>query len=378
MIKKSAHSCTEQTSNPANSRRQFIGLSTTALLATSSGLILGSQEAKAKSAKFKFKLASTWPPKMPILQDAVDLFAKLVNTSSDGELQVKVYAGGELIPPLEVFDAVSQGHLEMGVGSPYYWAGKSPIAQFFSAIPFGLNSSQFNAWLQFGGGQQLWEETYKPFNIVPISFGNTGPQMGGWFKKKVSSVEDIKGLKIRMPGLGGKAIAKLGASVVLLSGSEIYTSLERGAIDATEWINPFHDKRLGFNRAAKYFYYPGWHEPQANLELMVGKKAYNSLPPHLREVVKLACASVASWTFLNSEAQSGSALAELKASGTEVLPFPDEVLLKLKKASSEVVQELAGSSPLGMKVYGSYSKFSKTIESWAKVSEEAYMKARAL
>ena len=215
--------------------------------------------------KFKWKMVTTWPANFPIFQEGAERFADVVRKMSNNRLDINVYAGGELVPALQVFDAVSQGTVEMGHGSPYYWAGTIPEAQFFSSVPFGMTAKGMNAWLYNGGGLLLWQEMYEPFNLTVFPMGNTGVQMGGWFRKKINSIEDIKGLRMRIPGLGGKVFKKAGGNPVLMAGSEIYTALERGAIDATEWVAPFHDMRLGLDRTAKYYYYPGWHEPGLSL-----------------------------------------------------------------------------------------------------------------
>ena len=192
---------------------------------------------------FRWKMVTTWPSNFPIFQEGAERFADEVRVMSNGRLNINVYAGGELVPALQVFDAVSQGTVEMGHGSPYYWAGTIPEAQFFSSVPFGMTAKGMNAWLYNGGGLLLWQQIYEPFNLMVFPMGNTGVQMGGWFKKKINSLNDIKGLRMRIPGLGGKVFKEAGGNTVLMAGSEIYTALERGAIDATEWVSPFHDLR---------------------------------------------------------------------------------------------------------------------------------------
>jgi TRAP-type mannitol/chloroaromatic compound transport system substrate-binding protein len=226
-----------------------------------SGQVAGEATNINRSKIFRWKMVTTWPANFPVFQEGAEKFAEDVRVMSNGRLDVQVYAGGELVPSLQVFDAVSQGTVEMGHGSPYYWAGKVPQAQFFSSVPFGMTAKGMNAWLYNGGGLELWRETYAPFNLIPFPMGNTGVQMGGWFNKKIESLEDIKGLRMRIPGLGGKVLKRAGGNPVLMAGGEIYTALERGTIDATEWVAPFHDLRLGLDRAAQYYYYPGWHEP---------------------------------------------------------------------------------------------------------------------
>jgi TRAP-type mannitol/chloroaromatic compound transport system substrate-binding protein len=240
---------------------------------------------------YNWKMVTTWPPKLPVLQDRLRTLAKRIGELSDGRIKIQVFAGGELVPPLESFQAVSDGTVEVGSGASYYWAGKEPATQWFAAVPFGLNGQGMSAWFYGGDGLKLWEETYAPFNLIPRPGGSTGVQMGGWFNKKIESIDDFKGLKMRIPGLGGKVLAKAGGTVVLLPGGEIFTSLERGVIDATEWVGPLHDLRMGFYQAAKYYYYPGWHEPGTYLEYFFNKKAYESLPKDLQHIIDAACTS---------------------------------------------------------------------------------------
>ena len=222
---------------------------------------------------FEWKMVSTWPPNFPVFQEGVDRFAEQIDTMSNGRLKIKVFAGGELVPALQSFDAVSQGAAEMGHGAAYYWAGKVPAAQFMSSVPFGMNANGMNAWFYGGNGLNMWNKLYKKFGVKPFPMGNTGVQMGGWFNKKIETLEDLKGLKMRIPGIGGKVLTRAGGTPILLSGGEIYTALERGTIDATEWVGPYHDQRLGLHRAAKYYYTPGWHEPGTTLELIVNQKS---------------------------------------------------------------------------------------------------------
>jgi TRAP-type mannitol/chloroaromatic compound transport system substrate-binding protein len=320
----------------------------------------------------RLKLCTTWSPKMPILQDSADLFADLVKAATNNKVQIKVYAGGELIPAFGVFDSVSQGSVDLGIGSPYYWGGKSVSFPLFATVPFGLNAQQFNSWLLNGGGNELWQEAYKPFNLVPFSIGNTGTQMGGWYKKPINSVQDLKGLKIRIPGIGGEIMSKVGANVVLLPGSEVYTALERGTIDAAEWTGPFHDERLGLHRAAKNYYYPGWQEPCSNIELIANSKTWSSLDPNIQAIIKLAADSVARWCLLRCEAENGPALKRLKTEhAVQVKLFPDDVIKVLKEASISYLTELRNKDPFAAKVIASVETFKASITEWANISEQA-------
>ena len=333
--------------------------------------------ATTETKTYNWKLVTTWPPNFPIFQEGVQRFAQDLKTISNGRLNIKVYAGGELVPPLQAFDAVSQGTVEMSHGAAYYWAGKVPAAQFFTAVPFGMNAQGMNSWLYAGGGLKLWRELYKPYNLVPFPMGNTGVQMGGWFNKKIDSIADLKGLKMRIPGLGGKVFAKAGGTPVLMAGGEIYTALDRGTIDATEWVGPFHDERLGLYRAAKYYYYPGWHEPGPVLELNVNAKAWASLTPDLQKAIETAASASNVWMLAQFEAKNLQALAKLKNEHhVQVYEFPDEVISELRRLSKVVLEEEAAKDADFKRIYQAYEAFAADNDAWGELSEFAYAKAR--
>jgi len=326
------------------------------------------------SKSYRWKMVTTWPPGFPVLQEGAERFANNIKAMSNGRLEIKVYAGGELIPALQTFDAVSQGTVEMGHGSAYYWAGKVPEAQFFSTVPFGMTARGMNAWLYDGGGLELWREVYKPFHVVPFPLGNTGVQMGGWFNKEINSLEDIKGLKMRIPGLGGKVFAKAGGNPVLLAGSEVYTALERNTIDATEWIGPFHDQRLGLYRAAKHYYYPGWHEPGTVLELTINQRAWDSLPADLQAIISNAAMAENVRMLSEMEQKNMSALQELKARpDVQMHRFPDDVLATLKTLTDETLDEAAANDAKFKHVYDAYQAFRLQNDAWSDISENAYL-----
>ena len=334
---------------------------------------LSSQQADI-SQTYQWKMVTTWPPGFPVLQKGAERFADNIRAMSNGRLDIKVYAGGELIPPLQAFDAVSQGSVEMGHGSAYYWAGKVPEAQFFSTVPFGMTARGMNAWLYDGGGLELWREIYKPFHVIPFPLGNTGVQMGGWFNKEINSLEDIKGLKMRIPGLGGKVLAKAGGNPILLAGSEVYTALERNTIDATEWIGPYHDQRLGLYRAAKHYYYPGWHEPGTVLELTINQRAWESLPADLQAIISNAAQAENLRMLSEMEQKNMSALDELrKREGIEIHRFPNEVLSRLKTLTNETLIEEAERDPKFKRVYDAYQNFRRKNDAWSAISENAYL-----
>jgi TRAP-type mannitol/chloroaromatic compound transport system substrate-binding protein len=332
-----------------------------------------------KQETIEWKMVTTWPPHFPMLGEGADNIAKWVEEMSGGRLKIKVYGGGELVPPLGVFDAVSQGTAEMGHGAAYYWAGKSPATQFFAAVPFGFNAQSINAWLYSGGGMQIWEELYAKFNMKPFVAGNTGVQMGGWFNKEINTMEDLKGLKMRIPGLGGKVLAKAGGNAVLVAGGEIYTNLDRGVIDATEWVGPFHDLKMGFYKAAKYYYYPGWHENGTALECMVNLDAWNSLPDDLKAIVEAATYKSNMWMISEFEAKNNDALKTLiNEHNVQLKQFPEEVLRELKKLALEVLEEVAAADPMSRKAYDSFLEFQKNIYEWNKLTEEPYQKMKYL
>jgi TRAP-type mannitol/chloroaromatic compound transport system substrate-binding protein len=307
--------------------------------------------------KYRWKMVTTWPPRLPLIQENCERFAELVAEKSNGRLKIDVYAAGELVPPMGVFDAVSDGAVEVGNAASYYWAGKEPAVSWFAAVPFGMNARGMRQWLHHEGGLQLWEEVYKPFNLIPRPAGSMGAQMGGWFNKKIHSMNDIKGLKIRMPGLGGRVLAKAGATVVLSPGGEIFTNLERGVIDAVEWVGPFHDMRMGFYQVAKYYYYPGWHEPGTYLEFLFNRKAYMSLPSALQKVLDQAALDCERWVTEQFDIRNRDALKTLvEKHNVRLERFPNSVLEGLERIAKSVIKEQSRKSTMAEKVYRSYQK----------------------
>jgi TRAP-type mannitol/chloroaromatic compound transport system substrate-binding protein len=221
----------------------------------------------------EWKMVTTWPKNFPGLGTGANFLAKLIEDMSGGRIKIKVYGAGELVPAFEIFDTVSNGTAQLGHGSAYYWKGKNAALQFFSTVPFGLTADEMNAWLYHGGGMALWEEAYAPFGLIPMAAGNTGVQMAGWFNKEINSLDDLKGLKMRIPGLGGEVLKRIGGTPVNLPGAELFTAMQSVTIDATEWVNPYNDLAFGLYKVAKHYYYPGWHEPGTTLECFINKKA---------------------------------------------------------------------------------------------------------
>jgi len=327
--------------------------------------------------KIKWKMVTTWPKNFPGLGTGANKLAKLITDMSGGRLKVKVYGAKELVPAFEVFDAVSRGTAQMGHGASYYWKGKSEAAQFFAAVPFGLNAQEMNAWLYHGGGMELWQETYKPFGIVPAAAGNTGVQMAGWFNREIKTTADLQGLKMRIPGLGGEVLKRAGGTPVSLPGGEIFTSLKTGAIDATEWVGPYNDLAFGLHKAAKYYYYPGWHEPGTTLEALINEKAFAALPNDLQLIVKTACESVNQDMLTEYTARNQTALDTLvNKHKVDLRKLPDDVLNKLHALSVDVVADVAAKDPMSNKVYQSFAKFSKQVKNWTDISERAYLNVR--
>lgn len=326
---------------------------------------------------FQWKMVTSWPKNFPGLGEAPERFAQDVERMSHGRLTIKVYGAGELVPPLEVFDAVSQGTAEMGHSAAYYWKGKVPAAQFFSTVPFGLNAQEFNGWLHYGGGLELWRETYAPFGVRPYAGGNTGVQMGGWFNKEINSLSDLQGLKMRIPGLGGEVLKRAGGTPVNLPGGEIFTALQTGTIDATEWVGPYNDLAFGLHKAAKFYYYPGWHEPGTALELTVNQKAFDALPKDLQAIVDVAARASNQDMLDEYTARNNAALTELvKQHNVQVRKFPDDVLTELKNLSEAAVKEIADQDPATKKVYDSYKAFRDNVIQYHEISEKAYINAR--
>lgn len=334
--------------------------------------------ASADSGKtYTWKLVTTWPKNYPGLGMASENLAKRVEAMSNGRLKIKVYGAGELVPALEIFDAVSQGTAEMGHGAAYYWKGKHPAAQFFTAVPFGLNAQEMWGWLHYGGGMELWRKLYAPFNLLPFAGGSTGVQMAGWFNKEIRSVADLKGLKMRIPGLGGEVLNRLGGTSVTLPGGELFTSLQTGVIDATEWVGPYNDLTFGFYKITRFYYYPGWHEPGSILEFTVNKTAWDGLPPDLRQILEIGMRAVNQEMLDEYTARNEQALTELvEKHGVKVLQLPDDVLKELRRVSDDVVGEIAKHDAAAQEIYDSYTKFRTSVAKYLKISEQSYLNVR--
>ena len=327
---------------------------------------------------FEWKLVTTWPKNLPALGTAPERLAENVAAMSDGRFKIKVYASGELVPPFEVFDAVSQGTAEMGHGAAYYWRGKMPVAAVFATVPFGMNAQETNGWLHYGGGLQLWRELYAPFNVVPFAAGNSGAQMAGWFNKEIHTLADIQGLKMRLPGFGGEIFQRAGGVPVSLPGSEIFTALQSGTIDATEWVGPYNDIAFGLQEIAQFYYYPGWHEPSATLEAIVNAEALASLPPDLKAILETACRAINQDMLDEFTVRNTAALKTLvEEHDVEIRRLPDDVLRRFAEISLEVLREAAGGDELNHRILASYQTFLAEVRRYHAISEHAYMETRS-
>jgi TRAP-type mannitol/chloroaromatic compound transport system substrate-binding protein len=328
---------------------------------------------------FEWKMVTTWPKNFPGLGTGANHLAQLIESMSGGRIKIKVYGANELVGAFEAFDAVSQGTAQMGHGGSYFWSGKVPCSPFFTSVPFGMNAQEMNAWMYQGGGIELWQEAYAPFGVLPFPIGNTGVQMGGWFNKEINSLEDFKGLKMRIPGMAGEVLRRLGGTPVTLPGGDLFPALKSGAIDATEWVGPYNDLAFGFYKAAKFYYAPGWHEPGSVMECIVNKAAFEALPADLQAIVTGAMRianidMLADYTANNQRALD----ALVNKHGVQLRTFPDDLLIALKRVSEEVLKEAAAKDAMTQKVYASFMTFRANVMKWHKISEEAFYSARNL
>jgi TRAP-type mannitol/chloroaromatic compound transport system substrate-binding protein len=324
-------------------------------------------------------MVTAWPKNFPGLGTNANLLAQMINTMSGGRIKIKVYGAKELVPAFEVFDAVSNGVAELGHSGAYYWKGKSATTQFFSAVPFGLTAQEMNGWLYYGGGMELWRELYQPFGIIPAATGNSGVQMAGWFNREINSFEDLGGLKMRIPGLGGEVLRRAGGTTVNIPGGELFTALQTGTLDATEWVGPYNDLAFGLHKVAKYYYYPGWHEPGSTMECLINEAAFNSLSKDLQEIILVACKAANLDMLSEYTARNNQALKTLvDEHGVKVMALPDEVLKRLLALSENVVAELADSDEMARRVYDSVMNFKQQVSAWHALSEQAFLRARAL
>jgi TRAP-type mannitol/chloroaromatic compound transport system substrate-binding protein len=319
--------------------------------------------------ELKWRLASSFPKSLDTLFGAGENLVKYIAEATDNKFQVRIFAAGEIVPGLQVLDAVQNGTVEMGHSAGTYYIGKDPTLAFDTTLPFGMNARQQEAWMNYGGGKELMAEVYKEYNTVAIPCGNTGAQMGGWFRKEIKSPEDMKGLKFRIAGIAGMVCAKLGSVPQQIAGGDIYPALEKGTIDAAEWVGPYDDQKLGFNKIAPYYYYPGWWEggPQSSAYINTAKWA--ELPKAYQTVIQLAAARAQALMISKYDAENPKALRELMAAGTKLLPFPQSVMEAAFAASNELYAELSAKNPKFKKVYENWKPFRNEEILWFRVAE---------
>jgi TRAP-type mannitol/chloroaromatic compound transport system substrate-binding protein len=354
-------------------RRRFIALAGGAIAASAAAIV----EAPNVIAqpKVQWRMSTAWTAALDVYQGSAQRLAKVVEEMSGGRFRIDVFPAGQIMGPFECFDAASQGKIEAFHAAGLFWDAKEPAAQWFTTVPFGMNPEGMDAWFFQGDGLKLWEEAYAPFNLVPRPGNQSGPEMGGWFRKKITTMADYKGLKMRIPGLGGKVVARAGATVITLPAAEIYGALERGVIDTSEYLGPHDDMILGLHRTARYYYYPGWHQPGTTTEFVFNKKAYDALPVDLRRTLDHAAAAVQVYGLTEFYARNALALEKLNSDfkgKVEVLPLPTSVLRDLRKLSAEVTREESEKSPMAKKVHASYVKFQALLGPWDRVAEGAY------
>ena len=360
-------------------RRKFLsktlaGTAGAGALAACSGPQGGGGESAAVHTRksVTWRLASSFPRGLDTIFGASEVLAERVEAMSEGQFRIRVYPMGELVPGLQVMDAVQQGTAQVGQTASYYYTGKNPALAFDSCVPFGLTSRQQTAWLTQGGGLELVNELFADFGIVTFPAGNTGTQMGGWFRNELGGITDLQGLKMRIPGLGGEVMSRLGATVQVLAGGDIYPALERGAIDATEWVGPYDDEKLGFHKVAKYYYYPGWWEPGPSLSYHVNRAAWDGLPQVFQEIFRSAASESATVMQARYDQRNPEALARLLEQGIEIRPFSDDILEAARTATFEMLEEQAAADASYNKVYTAWKKARKDAYRWFSTAELAY------
>jgi TRAP-type mannitol/chloroaromatic compound transport system substrate-binding protein len=327
--------------------------------------------------RVEITMVSTWPRDFPGLGTGAQRFAQRLSDLSDGRISVKYFSAGERVGAFDVFDEVASGNAQMYHGAEYYFTGKHPGFGYFTAVPFGLTATEFNAWLRHGGGQELWDELSAGFGLKGLACGNTGVQMGGWFRKEMKSAADFKGLKMRMPGLGGSVLSKLGGSPVSLPGGQIYENLISGAIDATEWVGPWNDEIMKFYEAAKFYYYPGFHEPGSMLSVQTNKKWWDGLSKMDRMIIEAAAAQENEYMYSEFNAKNGAAMDRLiNQQGVQLREFSDDTYDAFGEAAEEVFEDVQDHSAMAKKIHGSFVQARKEIGGWSKVSDVAYVTQR--
>jgi TRAP-type mannitol/chloroaromatic compound transport system substrate-binding protein len=339
------------------------------------GTLLAAGQAMAEKT-YRLKLAETWPPNFPIFGDATKQLKEMVETMSDGRLQIRIDSRNKHKAPLGIFDMVKAGQYDMGHSASYYWKGKDPNTLFFTSMPFGMTAPEQYAWFYYGDGMALMQKVYDEHGLLSFPGGNTSNQMGGWFQKEINSLEDLQGLKMRIPGFAGEVLAKLGAKPTNIAPGELYTALERRTIDALEWVGPSLDLRMGFHKIAPY-YYTGWHEPATELQFLINKRKWDSLPADLQEILRVAMRTVAYDMYAHSYHASAENWASIIKDypDIKIKTFPDEVLAAMHKANAELLAERAAADPLAKEIIESQAAYIKKARAWTRISDQAYLES---
>ena len=350
-------------------RRKFLTSGATAV-ATAAGALAGSAMA-ADLPTIRWRMASSFPKSLDTIFGGAEILANRVSALTGGKFQIRPFAAGEIVPGLQVLDAVQQGTVECGHTSPYYYVGKNKAFAFGTGLPFGMNQRQQNAWLYYGGGNQLINDFLKDYNVNFIPGGNTGCQMGGWWRTEIKSLADLKGLKFRIPGLGGEVWSKLGVVPQTIPGGDIYPALERGTIDGAEWIGPYDDEKLGFYKVAPHYYFPGWWETGPSLAFMFNLKQWASLPKEYQAALEVAAAEANVLMMANYDSKNPAALQRLVNNGVKLHQFPKEIMVACHKSAQEMFVDESGKNPAFKKMYESWNKFRKEQVAWFRIGEQA-------
>ena len=349
-------------------RRQFIKAGGMGLAATA----IAAPAIAQSQPELKWRMACSWPKSLDTIFGAAEHFSNRVAEATDNKFQIRAFAGGEIVPALQVLDAVQNNTVEMGHTASYYYVGKDPTFSFDCTVPFGMNKRQQDAWINHGGGQELLRELFKDYNVYNLGAANTGAQMGGWYRKEIRTVKDLEGLKFRIAGLAGAILTKLGVVPQQIAGGDIYPALEKGTIDAAEWVGPYDDEKLGFYKVAKYYYYPGWWEGNAQLSLYVNLEQWNKLPKSYQAIVTAAAYESNIWCTSKYDTDNVAALRRLVGNGTQLRPFSREILDACYKATQEFYAETSAKNPKFKKIYDPWKKFLEDEHQWFRVEEQQF------
>jgi len=349
-------------------RRRFLASSTTGAAAAA----LSAPAIAQAAPSVRWRMASSFPKSLDNIFGAAELLARRVKTLTDGKFEIRVFAAGELVPGLQVLDACQEGTIECGQTQGYYYIGKNKAFAFDSAPPFGLNARQQNAWLYYGGGLELVQSLYREHNCVYFPGGNSGSQMGGWFRREVNSLADWKGMKVRIPGIGGEIAARLGAVPQVIPGADIYPALEKGTIDAAEWVGPYDDEKLGFYRVAPHYYFPGWWEGSSCLGFVANRARWEELPASYRAAFEIAAAEANVRVIAGYDAKNPQALARLVSQGVMLHPYPKDILVAALAAATALYDEEAARNPVFARFYVSWRKFRYEQTQWYRIAEATF------